>query len=539
MKRPGNRKRTIRCAVCVLLLTAACLGWLFEYGQKKPKERTVYKEETVQVGDLAQGITERGSLVFETTDQTYLVHMETEDDADEEDEESGRYLKVEAVYVKQGQRVQAGDAVLKVTQDSIRSAGRYLESEKANAEIQLEELQNTYEVEQVKAENIRRKSLADQTFAETVYTVDMAQIETELALLKDSVAVLEQEIRQIETDLENSWEAYADLKKSYETYEKRYEEWDPDNLYTYIPLRTEYLESKKRYEDETEKRLEQREMMADKQEEADKKKEDIERLQKQADSRQMEARQTYETAALDGDMAQEVYADSLQEQEQNIKTAWEELEECTQKLADFHAFVGEDGIVYAQEDGLITQVYYEAGDTLREDSTLITYAGVHDCVLSVDVTEEDIPFVKVGNTVEIVFTACPEKTFTGTVEEIVSTEPSQNTAMVSYPVTVRVEGDTSKLYGGMTGDVTFVTDQVTEVLYVSRKAVLQENDAAFVLMRDADGNIGRRAVETGFSDGVHVQIVSGLSAGDRVCIATGMEAGEDTEAGETSPGGQK
>ena len=151
------------------------------------------------------------------------MHIEEEDTEDEEDEdESGRYLKVEAVYVKQGQRIHTGDPILKVTQDSIRSVRRYLESERANAEILLEELENTYEVEQVKAENNRRKSLTDQTFAETVYMVDMAQIETDLALLEDSVAVLEQEIRQIETDLEDGWEAYADLKKSYETYKKRY-----------------------------------------------------------------------------------------------------------------------------------------------------------------------------------------------------------------------------------------------------------------------------------------------------------------------------
>ena len=540
MKKPANRNRKMAYAVCGLILTAVCLFRFFAYGQEEPEETVVYKEETVQSGDLVQGITERGSLVLQTTDQVYDVHIEEEDTEDEEDEdESGRYLKVEAVYVKQGQRIHTGDPILKVTQDSIRSVRRYLESERANAEILLEELENTYEVEQVKAENNRRKSLTDQTFAETVYMVDMAQIETDLALLEDSVAVLEQEIRQIETDLEDGWEAYADLKKSYETYKKRYEEWDPDNLYTYIPLRTEYLESKKRYEDETEKRLEQRETMADKQEEADKKQEEIERLQKQADSRQMEARQAYETAALDGDMAQEIYAYSLQEQEQDIKTAREDLESLNRKLAELHAFVGDDGVVYAGEDGLVTQVYYEAGDTLREDSALITYAGEHACVLSVDVTEEDISSVKVGNDVEIVFTACPETTYTGKVEEIVSTEPSPNTAMVSYPVTVRVEGDTAKLYGGMTGDVTFVTGQVTEVLYVSRKAVLKENDASSVLMRDADGVIVRRAVETGFSDGVHVQIVSGLSEGDTVCIETKMEAGEETGVQETSPGGQE
>lgn len=238
----------------------------------------------------------------------------------------------------------------------------------------------------------------------------------------------------------------------------------------------------------------------------------------------MEARQAYDSAILNGSMASDVYAYSLQSLEREIETAQEELEDLNEKLTDFNAFAGEDGIVCAENDGMITMVYYEAGDTLQEESRLITYVMEDSYVLSVDVSEEDIPWVHVGDEVTIVFTAYPDDVYFGRVEEIMTSETSEGTVMVSYPVTVRVEGDTSKLYGGMTGDVTFVTEQVSQAVYVSRKAVTTQDGKTYVWIKDKNGEMIRREVETGFTDGVYIQIVSGLSEGDTVYIESRISA---------------
>lgn len=510
-------------AVLIVLLAAAYTVFI----QPKSKEDVIlYKEETVSFGDLTQGIMESGSILLQTKDQQYDIVIEEEDDDedDDDDEEDTRYLKVEAVYVKQGQRIAAGDPVMKVTQRSIRSLRRYLEAEYADAEIALEELRNEYEIGQVEAGNTYQKSMTDAAWSQTQYEIDQAQIVLEIAQLTDSIAVLEQEIRQIETDLENSWDDYAELKKTYEKYERRYNEWDKGNLYTYIPLRTDYLAAKEKYETETENRLDKREEMAEKQEEILEKQEELVRLQGKTERKQLEARQTYETSSLAGSMAQDVYTYSLSTLEQNIETAQKELEDIGKRLSDFDSFVGEDGIVYAKGDGLITQVYYEAGDILREESVLLTYVEENSYVLSIDISEEDIPYIEVGDQVTIVFTAYPDETYTGTVEEIVTTETSENTVTVSYPVSVRVEGDTSKLYGGMTGDVTFITDQVSQAVYVSRKAVISEGGKNYVLIRNEKGEMVRKEVETGFSDGMNIQIVSGLSEGDIVYIESHVSA---------------
>lgn len=82
------------------------------------------------------------------------------------------------------------------------------------------------------------------------------------------------------------------------------------------------------------------------------------------------------------------------------------------------------------------------------------------------------------------------------------------------------------LYGGMAADVTFVTDSVEDVLYVSKKAVFEEDGLNYVYKKDAKGN-GSEArvktqVETGFSDTASIEILSGLEEGDVVYIESIM-----------------
>ena len=70
----------------------------------------------------------------------------------------------------------------------------------------------------------------------------------------------------------------------------------------------------------------------------------------------------------------------------------------------------------------------------------------------------------------------------------------------------------------MTGEITFVTEQAEEVLYVSRRAITTENGKSYVKIMDENGNIQEKEVTTGFTDGVNVQIIEGLSEGDVVLI---------------------
>lgn len=532
LKKKIKNKRTFRRIFFLGLVGVALLGAAVYTVFVKPlseEDTIIYMETQAEFGNLVQGIMESGTLEFRTVTQDYDVAMseDEEEDDDDEDDEDSRYLKVEEVYVVPGQRIVEGDAILKVTDRSMRSVRRLLEADQAEASLTYENAVNAYEIEEVSALNTYRQSLTDSQWSESQYAIDTAKIGVEAAAVADEIAVLEQEIKQTEIDLENEWEDYADLKEEYEKYQRRYEEWDKDNLYEYIPLRTSYMDAKERYEDATESRLDRREEMVEKQEEMVEKQEELKNLLEQTSRKELDARQTYEQAALFGQLAEAVYTYSLESLKEEMETAQKEMEDLSETLADFDTFVGEDGVVYAKGNGLITEISYEAGDTLIEESAIITYVEEDEYVLNIDISEEDIPYVAVGDEVSIEFSAYPEKIWKGRIQEITTTETSENTATVSYPVIVKVLGDTSALYGGMTGDVTFVTDEADQVTYVSRKAIVKEAEKTYVYVADDKGEMTLKEVETGFTDGVNVQIVSGLEAGDTVYIASQVSAGEE------------
>ena len=68
--------------------------------------------------------------------------------------------------------------------------------------------------------------------------------------------------------------------------------------------------------------------------------------------------------------------------------------------------------------------------------------------------------------------------------------------------------------------MTFVTDEVSEVLYIPVRAVIQENGEDYVKVREKDGKIVSKEVTTGFTDGVNIEIKEGLSEGETVLTET-------------------
>lgn len=137
--------------------------------------------------------------------------------------------------------------------------------------------------------------------------------------------------------------------------------------------------------------------------------------------------------------------------------------------------------------------------------------------MTVTLYEEDMANVILGSEASITFIAYPDTPFRAQVTEIseASTDSSGN---VTYDVTATLQGDVSGLFQGMTGDITFIEQEVTDVLYVSERAIYTEGKNSYVKVYDDNGNVKQIQVTTGFSDGTNVEIVEGLQEGDIVLI---------------------
>ncbi len=486
-------------------------------------EKWAYKENTVIRGNLTLGVTESGSLEYGVNSQTYDLNLTVstdDDDDDDEEETTQKYLKVEEVYVASGQRISEGEAIVKFTQDSVSSVRKLLESALTDAQVAYSEAQSEYNLSLLQAKLNYQSEQVSGKYAKSIYTNSYQAVADSISESLVDIESLKNKRGSLQESYETAQENYQDALEAYETAKANLNNTDVSNIHIYVSTQTQYLNAKSQYESAL-SRMEQAEKSIASNEEQ------IESLEKQVNQasakksiEQMETKQTYESDLLTGEIAEVEYTAELESLKEELTEAEEELNEVKEQVEAFEEFVGLDGIVYAKGSGIVTEVGYAVGDTLVRSGNLVSYAPEANMTISVDVSQEDIITLEVGDSVKIEFSAYEDEIYEGVITSIVTTNTSDSSATVSYPVTISVLGDTAKLYGGMTANITFVTEEKEDVLYISKKAIIDENGKKYVYVDSAFGKKELKEVKTGLSNGVYIEITEGLEEGDTVYIAS-------------------
>ncbi len=532
-----SKRKLVRIGALILIILAVIgmAGYTLFIKPKLEEDVYVYKEASVEYGDLVLGIVESGSIEAEAQSQDFTLNLETEDeedddsDEDDDEEDTTKYLEIEESNIVIGQRVTQGEEIYKLTEDSVESVRNKLELESAEAQTTLAEAQLSYQLDALDAQHTYQGSTAKSNTSGDIYKISIAQLNNAIA---DYNAKITNCKRQIDVKSEQIFNKRADddgnLLEDYEQAKEDYEAADKENEMTFVARQAAYLSAKEAYESFEENLQTLQEEMTALEEKIIAYQADIASAQAELTKTTLKAKQTYETDSLTGSIAGDTYEYAEGTLEEAVAEAQTVLEEAKEKLEDFETFVG-DGSVYAQSDGLIMTINYEAGDSLINSGELFTYVTEDSITLSVDVSQEDIVDLSVGDSVTIVFTAYEDETYEGEVMSITTTATSEHATTISYPVTIKVMGDTSKLYEGMTGDVTFVTDQKAQTTYVSRKAIVEENGSTYVYQKNDSDDMELVEVETGFTDGVNIEITSGLEKGDIIYIASKVTGEGESE----------
>ena len=123
-------KKKIMIGVCIVgVLAAGATGVMYSAATKTNTE-IVYKETTVQKGNLTVGVTESGSVTIGTLTQEFELEESTSGSTSQSyggmgamtgntSTTSTTSLEVEEVYVAVGQNVEAGDVLFKLSAESI------------------------------------------------------------------------------------------------------------------------------------------------------------------------------------------------------------------------------------------------------------------------------------------------------------------------------------------------------------------------------------------------------------------------------------
>jgi len=177
--------------------------------------------------------------------------------------------------------------------------------------------------------------------------------------------------------------------------------------------------------------------------------------------------------------------------------------------------------VLAPIAGVVAQLNIKVGDVVSTQNqtpvATIINPGSFNFVAYAE--EDEALRIEDGQTVTVQLDAYSKEDFPSKLIFLSPISTIDSNGLTSYRVIVGLENpDNKKIMDGMEGSVLFITKEVQGVLAISNKAVYRENNLSYVDVIDEDGKISKTVIETGFTDGKNVEIVSGLKNGQEIIL---------------------
>jgi len=194
-------------------------------------------------------------------------------------------------------------------------------------------------------------------------------------------------------------------------------------------------------------------------------------------------------------------------------------------------------------DGVVLSKSVEEGQTVAASFNtpeLFTIAqDLTNMRVIADIDEADIGGVKEGQRVTFTVDAFPDDQFEGQVTQV-RQQATTESNVVTYEVVISAPNKDLKLKPGLTANVTIYTLEKNDVLVVPAKALRFTINEALISkdqkIEDCPGNhklwtlegntFKAHAVETGTTNGMTTEIVSGISAGTEVLTDFSLASGE-------------
>lgn len=512
--------------IMLLVLLIAAASYTVFIAPKLEQEVVGYTEAVVMSGDMTVGVVESGYIEYEIHNITYDLDLSVieEDEEEETEEVIQKYLSIEEVYVAQGEQVEEGAALLKFTEDSVNQVRKLLENALIDANVTYNEAESEYRLAVLEAENSLEIKEVAAKYAENIYNSTNTSIDNEIKSIQLQMENCVSKRTDLEEAVAEARTDYNDALAEYEPIKEYYDIMGVEHIANYLAVQSNYSNAKSALERAESALTQAKERAESNEEQIENLNKQLTQLKAKKEIEKLEANQTYEETLISGENAKYSYDSTVESLAEDLAEAEEEKETYEEKLAAFEALVGEEGILYAPATGKITEVAYSAGDTLERMGTLFSYIEKEGMTVSVDVTQEDIVSLSVGDTVDIEFTAYEGEAYSGTIYSIDTTATSSETPTISYTVLIQVDGTLDKIFGGMSANITFITETREDTLYVSRKAIVEENGNTYVYVKSLLGDKELRQVETGIRNESSVEILSGLEAGEKIYIVTYGEA---------------
>ena len=179
--------------------------------------------------------------------------------------------------------------------------------------------------------------------------------------------------------------------------------------------------------------------------------------------------------------------------------------------------------LYAPIEGSVSSLSAEVNENVSAGQVIMVLSSEGDLEVNLGLPESYITNVNVQDNVEVSFSALPNEVFEGVVSEV---SFSINSQTATYPVVIKLLGDTKSIRPGMAASVTFSINTSKpgqpDLLKVPAQAVGEDESGNFVFVLEASEEnyvVKRRPVTVGALTANGFEISEGLEEGELIATA--------------------
>ena len=224
--KPGKKKKLLIGAGIIMLAAAAGTGASVWYLSERSGTQQREGAPEMELSFGTDVVTAGGSTSVGMQEESFeLDYIDTE-------------LVIEEVYLSSQDEVEAGTAILKLTDESVETARRELEEKATQADLDYREALLDGEEEKITAQQTLDTSLLNGTYATYTYEESLKEYEEEIESLQEQIEEAQELVDEYTASIESDYyytyyevaEKEEELNTTFAALMQLYEEWDVAEL---------------------------------------------------------------------------------------------------------------------------------------------------------------------------------------------------------------------------------------------------------------------------------------------------------------------
>ena len=171
--------------------------------------------------------------------------------------------------------------------------------------------------------------------------------------------------------------------------------------------------------------------------------------------------------------------------------------------------------IYSNATGIVRARNATVGKYFKEGQNFFELSDLADVWVEMDVYEYDSSLVKIGQTVELQFSALPGEKLQGTIDFV---NPVLDMKSRTLKVRATIENTSGKLKPGMIANAVLNIDIEGMPLVIPRTAIIDTGKRKVVWTKVSNKKFQAKTILAGYESEGYVEVKNGLSEGDEVVI---------------------